>query len=215
MKELADELSILKYAGFDTLDGTPVTRLDIVELLAGLPGFQFEVTENCSFTDCGESTPTQKGMINAAVEYKITMGIGEDTFSPDRTIGRSEAAAFIFWYLGIFGTAPDIKWLPEFADVEDGTWYYDSVAALYSAGIIDKLAELEEKVGGPAEVAVPEELTDFDPRNVSVVGASFNKDNADEEISIVIDTPEDPELAIPELYSSTLSVSFSMVLTVD
>ena len=80
-------------------------------------------------------------------------------------------------------------------------------------GVIDKLAALEEAVGGePAGITVSDELgSSFDASKVSMVGANLNKENADDEITLVVDRPA-KEHVIDELYKNALAVQFSMDL---
>ena len=83
-------------------------------------------------------------------------------------------------------------------------------------GVIDKIAELEEAAGGPAEVEVTKD--GFTADDISVVGANLNKNSSDDpdasedKITLVVSEPKGENHVIPELYNSTIAVSFSMEL---
>lgn len=83
-----------------------------------------------------------------------------------------------------------------------------------SGGIISRLAELERKAGGPARTEVTgNALPGFTAGDVSVVGAGLNTPAGDGgELKLTVGQPEDKDLVIPTLLSSTLAVRFSMDL---
>ena len=81
-----------------------------------------------------------------------------------------------------------------------------------NTGTVDKIAELENAVGGPAPVAVAEEVPAFDANMVSVIGANLNNAASETEpIELVIDKPEREDV-IPEAYDNAVAVRFSMTL---
>ncbi|MBR5268082.1 MAG: hypothetical protein IKU20_07815, partial [Lachnospiraceae bacterium] len=82
-----------------------------------------------------------------------------------------------------------------------------------NTGATDKLAELEDKVGGAASVQVTNAASAFNQSEVSIVGANLNKNDVNAApIQLVVDKPKDPTHVIPELYNSSVAVSFSMDL---
>lgn len=82
-----------------------------------------------------------------------------------------------------------------------------------SSDATQKLAELEDKVGGAADIEVTQDASAFNAADVSIVGANLNNKSADteDEIKLVVDKPEKDHV-IPELYNSSVAVSFSMEL---
>ena len=79
-------------------------------------------------------------------------------------------------------------------------------------GATEKLAELEQKAGGQAPVTVTQDASVFNVNEVSVVGANLNnKSQADSDIKLIVDKPEE-EHVIPERYNSSVAVKFSMTL---
>ena len=77
---------------------------------------------------------------------------------------------------------------------------------------IAQLKELEDAVGGPAEVEVTDEVSAFDAGKVSVVGANLNTPASEtEQIKLVMDKPE-KEHVIPEAYDNSVAIRFSMDL---
>ena len=89
---------------------------------------------------------------------------------------------------------------------------YALLADSDNQGATADLAALEAAVGGPADVAVSQEVTAFDSALVSIVGANLNTNTSDADpITLVIDKPEREDV-IPDLYNSSIAVSFSMTL---
>ena len=74
-----------------------------------------------------------------------------------------------------------------------------------------QIAILEEQVGGPAPVAVSNEVA-MDASEVSVVGANLNNAaSADEDIKLVIDKPEENHV-LEAAYDNSVAFKFSMTL---
>ena len=81
-----------------------------------------------------------------------------------------------------------------------------------NSGVVADIVELEEAVGGPAEVEVTAEAAAFDASKVSIVGANLNNAESESDpIKLVLDKPE-KEHVLDTLYSSAVAVSFSMDL---
>ena len=82
-----------------------------------------------------------------------------------------------------------------------------------NSGVVDQLAQLEENFGLSAGIEVTEDAVDFDPSQVSVIGAGLNGSAVNAApVTLVIDKPEG-ENVIPEAYNNSVAVSFSMDLT--
>lgn len=80
-----------------------------------------------------------------------------------------------------------------------------------NSGTMDTLIQLEETVGGPAGVAVAEEVPAFDADKVSIVGANLNTTSTEGGVTLNIAKPE-KEHVLDTRYNSALAVSFSMDL---
>lgn len=82
-----------------------------------------------------------------------------------------------------------------------------------SNGTIDALAALEQKVGGPAAVAVaPEVANSFAQGDISVVGAKLNN-TTDGGNDVTLNVGKaDPKDIRDEMYDSAVAVNFSMTL---
>ena len=75
-----------------------------------------------------------------------------------------------------------------------------------------KLANIEDMVGGPAQITVTSGASAFQKSDVSIVGANLNTNTSDSDpITLVIDKPV-ADHVIPELYDSAVAVKFSMTL---
>lgn len=82
-----------------------------------------------------------------------------------------------------------------------------------SNGTIGALAALEQKVGGPAAVAVaPEVANSFAQGDISVVGANLNPTtNGGNNVTLNVGKAEPKDIR-DEMYDSTVAVNFSMTL---
>ena len=76
------------------------------------------------FTDIPEAAFYRTAVL-WALEQGITSGTTKTTFSPDRTCTRSEAMTFLWRTVGSPAASADA---PAFADVENRSYYYSSVA---------------------------------------------------------------------------------------
>ena len=82
---------------------------------------------------------------------------------------------------------------------------------LAEPAVEQQIAMLEEKAGGPAEVAVSTEVA-MDANEISVVGANLNNAaSADEDIKLVIDKPEE-EHVLEAAFDNSVAFRFSMTL---
>lgn len=73
-----------------------------------------------------------KAEIEELASKKIVNGYPDDTFRPDNTVTRAEAASIIKKAFG-FESAEKNN---EFTDVKSSDWYYDYINTLYEAGIL-------------------------------------------------------------------------------
>ncbi len=67
-----------------------------------------------------------------AVQNKITKGTTETTFSPDATIIRADAVTLIWRSEG----EPGPTAMPEFTDIDAGSYYYGAMCWGYSSGVV-------------------------------------------------------------------------------
>ena len=84
-------------------------------------------------------------------------------------------------------------------------------AMMTDRSTVDKIAQLENAVGGAAPVEVTGAAYAFDKNKVSVIGANLNDSASGKDIKLDIDKPEKDNV-IPEVYKSAVSVRFSMNL---
>ncbi len=82
------------------------------------------------FTDLAPEAYYYKAVLWAA-EHDITMGTTESTFSPDKTVSRSQ---FITLLYRTFGNAERVENCP-FEDVAADSYYRDAVAWAYKRGV--------------------------------------------------------------------------------
>lgn len=79
-------------------------------------------------------------------------------------------------------------------------------------GTITALAALEEKVGGPAKVAVSADMTSsFAQDGISVVGAALNNTAGTGDITLNVGHADEKDIR-EEMYDSAVAVNFSMTL---
>ena len=103
----------------------PCTRAQAVTFLwraAGRP--EPETTEN-PFSDVGEDDYFYKAVL-WALDDNVTMGTGDNTFSPDEPCTRAQIVTFLWRYEG----KPSASASPgraNFLDVDDGDYYYAAV----------------------------------------------------------------------------------------
>jgi hypothetical protein len=90
------------------------------------------IESNKTFTDIIDHWA--KAHIEIMAAKGITDGTGPDHYSPNDALTRGQFAAFLnrAFYLDMPSNAS-----MGFADVKEGTYYYDSILTLYSLGIIE------------------------------------------------------------------------------
>lgn len=81
-----------------------------------------------------------------------------------------------------------------------------------SNGTIDALVALEERVGGPAKVAVSEDMaSSFAQGDIAVVGAALNNTISTGDITLNVGHADEKDIR-EEMYDSAVAVNFSMTL---
>ena len=83
----------------------------------------------------------------------VVNGTSEDKFNPDGSITRAQFASIVVRALDI--KSPENANSPTFEDVEQGSWYYDSVVSAWSNGIISGYSD--EKFA-PSESVTREQM---------------------------------------------------------
>ena len=108
----------------------PCTAAQAVTFLWRAAGSPEPSGAQSPFNDLNPDAYYYKAVLWAA-EHDITMGTTENTFSPDKTISRSQ---FITLLYRTFGGGERVEANP-FADVPADAYYRDAVAWAYSAGV--------------------------------------------------------------------------------
>ena len=140
-------------------------------------------------------------------ELSPVYNLKEITADVDRTLDT-----ILDDYAGMDLTAEDMDALKE--EIQEGL-DTESLAASMAAdqtdsGTVSKIEELEELVGGPANVNVSDNvLTGLDTSSISIIGANLNTEG-DTTATLNISAPSQDAGVIPEQYHNT--VQFSMKL---
>ena len=108
----------------------PCTAAQAVTFLWRAAGSPEPSSTESPFTDLAPDAYYYKAVLWAA-ERDITMGTTESTFSPDKTVSRSQ---FITLLYRTFGGAERVEQQP-FEDVPADAYYRDAVAWAYSKGV--------------------------------------------------------------------------------
>lgn len=110
------------------------TRAQIVTFLWNAAGSPEPISKNNPFTDVKESDYFYKAVL-WAVENGITSGTGANTFSPDATCTRAQAAVFLYHYEQNNGGGFTGAWMfrMPFTDVPE--WCHEAVAWCYKEEI--------------------------------------------------------------------------------
>jgi len=129
----AKTYGLLAYtSGIETT--APLTRLEMVNLLAGFMGAEIDTTAEVTlaFTDCDDLTTKQKAVLKWTVDQGFVAGKGNNTFGPYDRITRAEVAAILDRMLTSASTSGQGK---RFTDVTEEKWYYESVNHIADRGI--------------------------------------------------------------------------------
>lgn len=100
---------------------TTCTRAELVTFIwraAGSPA----AAASLDFTDVAKSDYCYNA-VQWAVEHNITVGTGENKFSPDETVDRSQVVTFLYRYAG----SPDVTGSSQFSDVKDTDFFANAV----------------------------------------------------------------------------------------
>lgn len=108
----------------------PCTAAQAVTFLWRAAGSPEPLSTESPFTDLAPDAYYYKAVLWAA-EHDITMGTTESTFSPDKTVSRSQ---FITLLYRTFGGAERVEKQP-FEDIPADAYYRDAVAWAYSKGV--------------------------------------------------------------------------------
>ncbi|MBQ7681396.1 MAG: S-layer homology domain-containing protein, partial [Oscillibacter sp.] len=108
----------------------PCTAAQAVTFLWRAAGSPEPSSTESPFTDLDPGAYYYKAVLWAA-EHDITMGTTESTFSPDKTVSRSQ---FITLLYRTFGNAERVESCP-FEDVAADAYYRDAVAWAYARGV--------------------------------------------------------------------------------
>ncbi len=106
---------------FSPYDGC--TRGQVVTFLWRAAGCPEPETKKNPFCDVKEDNFFYKAVL-WAIDGKVTMGTGENTFSPDETCTRAQIVTFLFRYKG---SAEPVKRDNPFRDVNESEYYYGAV----------------------------------------------------------------------------------------
>lgn len=90
------------------------------------------VYADVTFTDIVDIS-WAKESIEALAAREVIKGVGDGTFRPHNRVTRAE---FIKMLMMAFELAEDDDAMCSFSDVEQGAWYYDSIAAAQKLGIV-------------------------------------------------------------------------------
>ena len=107
----------------------PCTRAQIVTILYGIAGKPEVHIEN-PFDDIAPKNYYYNAVL-WAVENKITGGVSDHQFGPNQKCTRAQAVTFIWAYFGREPVEPEFR----FADVPEGSYYYDAVNWAFSNGV--------------------------------------------------------------------------------
>lgn len=100
---------------------TTCTRAELVTFIwraAGSPA----AAASLDFTDVAKSDYCYNA-VQWAVEHNITVGTGENKFSPGETVDRSQVVTFLYRYAG----SPDVTGSSQFSDVKDTDFFANAV----------------------------------------------------------------------------------------
>lgn len=102
-----------------------------------------EQKEEAVFNDL-EGTQWAKTAIMELYSRGVVSGVGEKKFAPDAFATREQAVAMI---VAAFNIVSDEDNIPDFTDTKNEAWYYTSVKAAYSAGIVSGVDDNRFGVG--------------------------------------------------------------------
>lgn len=89
---------------------------------------------SANFSDIGSCTQEQRDAINRLYSAQILTGTGADTFDPDGTVTRAQAAVIIWRAAGSRSNTSPAD-LP-YSDVISSAWYAAAINCLYAMGVL-------------------------------------------------------------------------------
>lgn len=89
---------------------------------------------SANFSDIGSCTQEQRDAINRLYSAQILTGTGADTFDPDGTVTRAQAAVIIWRAAGSRSNAEPV--IIPYSDVISSAWYAAAINCLYAMGVL-------------------------------------------------------------------------------
>lgn len=89
---------------------------------------------SANFKDIGSCTQKQQEAINRLYSAQILTGTGADTFDPDGTVTRAQAAVIIWRAAGSRSNAEPV--IIPYSDVISSAWYAAAINCLYAMGVL-------------------------------------------------------------------------------
>lgn len=119
-------------------DGSTIShRKDYkIKLEPNMDSYKYEKTtddDTCTFKDMEDKPSEMRNSVAMLEKADIINGLDKDTFAPDKRISRAEIATILTRMIGAKETDSPLS----FSDVDKSNWYYETVRAAVSEGLID------------------------------------------------------------------------------
>ena len=119
-------------------DGSTIShRKDYkIKLEPNMDSYKHEKTtddDTCTFKDMEDKPSEMRNAVAMLEKADIINGLDKDTFAPDKRISRAEIATILTRMIGAKETDSPLS----FSDVDKSNWYYETVRAAVSEGLID------------------------------------------------------------------------------
>ena len=119
-------------------DGSTIShRKDYkIKLEPNMDSYKYEKTtddDTCTFKDMEDKPSEMRNAVAMLEKADIINGLDKDTFAPDKRISRAEIATILTRMIGAKETDSPLS----FSDVDKSNWYYETVRAAVSEGLID------------------------------------------------------------------------------
>ena len=101
-----------------------------------MDSYKYEKTtddDTCTFKDMEDKPSEMRNAVAMLEKADIINGLDKDTFAPDKRISRAEIATILTRMIGAKETDSPLS----FSDVDKSNWYYETVRAAVSEGLID------------------------------------------------------------------------------
>lgn len=128
--ESAEKQGLLTYLTLNDLGS--VTRLEMAKLLVAFRNINLDDVTPAEYGDCAGLTEQEKRIVGAAVNRNLMAPYQDGTFRPEAEMTRAAAAEVFYRLLD----QPVTDCTAQFADVEQGAWYWAAVTNLYNFGLI-------------------------------------------------------------------------------